>query len=45
MAVAVYDHAESGGFGLQVELAEIMQHIDRHAAGFNDFGFRQSARP
>ena len=45
MAVAVHDHAESGGFWLQVELAKIMQDIDGHAAGFDDFGLRQSARP
>jgi len=45
MAVAVYDHAESGGFWLQVELAEIMQDIDGQATGFDDFGCRQSARP
>ena len=45
MAVAVHHHAESGGSQLQVESAEIMQHIDGHAAGFDDFGFRQSARP
>jgi hypothetical protein len=45
MAVAVDHHAESGGFRLQVELAEVMHHIDRHAAGFDDFGFRQTARP
>jgi hypothetical protein len=45
MAVAVYHHAESGGFGLQVELAEIVQHVDRNAAGFDNFGFGQSARP
>src|SRR6266852_2110355 len=45
MAVAVYDHAESRGFRLQVELAEIMQDVDGHAAGFDDFGSRESARP
>src|SRR5208282_5175150 len=45
MAVAVHHHAESASSQLQVELAEIMQHIDGNTAGFDDFGFRQSARP
>ncbi len=44
MAVAVYDHAEPG-LRLQVELAAIMQDIDGHAAGFDNFSFRQNARP
>src|ERR1035437_8073381 len=45
MAVAVYHHAESGGSQLQVELAEIVHDIDGHAAGCDDVGLRQSARP
>src|ERR1700674_3671225 len=45
MAGAEYDHAESGGFRLQFELTEIMQHINQDAAGFDDLGFRQRARP
>jgi len=45
MAVAVYDHAESGGFRLQVEAAEIMQDIDGYVSGLNDFGFGQGVRP
>ena len=45
MAVSVYDHAESRGFRRQVELGAIMQDIDGHTTGFDDLGFRQSARP
>src|ERR1700687_2482919 len=45
MAVAIDEHAESGGFRLQVELAAIMHHIDGDAAKFKDFSFRQCARP
>jgi hypothetical protein len=45
MTVAVYDHAEPGGFWLQIEPADIVQHVDGHAAGFDDFGLRQSECP
>ena len=45
MAVAVDHRAKPCGFRFQIESAEIMQHVDRHTAGFNDFGFRQSTRP
>src|SRR5208282_5351374 len=45
MAVAVDDYAEPRSFRLQVESAEIMQEVDENAARFDDFGFRQNARP
>src|SRR5271166_1786166 len=45
MAVAVHHYPESGGFRLQVELSEIMQHVDRHSASFDDLGHGQKARP
>jgi len=45
MAVTVHDYAESRAFRLQIELPQIMQHIDRNVAGFNDLSFGQRARP
>ena len=45
MAVTVDDHAESGGFRLQVELREIMKHVNRNASGFDNFGHGQPLRP
>jgi len=45
VAVAVDDHAESGGLWLLVKLGEIVQHIDRYAIHFDDLGGWQNARP
>jgi len=50
MTVSVDHHAQPGRFRLQIETPEIVQHIDRQtadrqAAGFDDFSFRQGARP
>ena len=45
MTVAINDYAESGSFGLEVELSEIMQYINGDAAGFHDFSFGESAGP
>jgi len=38
-------HAESGGFRLQIETCQIMQHIDRDAAHLDDFDVCEFARP
>ena len=45
MAVAIDDHVKSGGFRLQVESSEIVQHINGDSADFDDFDLRESACP
>ena len=45
MAVAVDHDVEPGGFGLQVELAHVVEHIDRDAFDFNYFSFGQDCCP
>lgn len=40
------DHrVEPSGFGLQIELRQIVQHINGNACDLDGFSFRQSARP
>jgi hypothetical protein len=43
--MAVNDHAKSRHFRLQIELAEVVQHINGHAARFHDLGFSQRLCP
>ena len=45
VAVAGDHDFESGGFGLQIELGAIVEHIDRHTGKFDNLGLRQLARP
>jgi hypothetical protein len=39
------DDFESGGFRVQVELRQIVQHVDGNAGKLNDCGLRQAASP
>ena len=45
VAVAGDHNLESGGFRLQIELREIVQHVDGNAADLDDFGLRQVCAP
>src|SRR6267378_613950 len=45
MTVAVNHYANSGGFGFQVELPEVVDQIDRETLDFNQRGFGQRQRP
>jgi len=45
MAVAEDHCLESGGFGLEVELGQVVQHIDRDADDDEGFALRQFVRP
>lgn len=45
MAVSIDHSRESGGLGLQIELGDIVQHVNGKAAEFDDFRLRQLARP
>jgi hypothetical protein len=45
MAVAGNHDLESGGFRLEIELCEIVEHIDRDTSKFDDFILRQLTRP
>jgi hypothetical protein len=45
MTVAVDDCVDSCGFGLQIEPSQIMQHVDRDAADFDDFSLRKGSCP
>ena len=45
VAVAVDNRAESSGFGLQVELREIVEEVDGDAADFYEFGRGQFTGP
>ena len=45
VTVAAYDNRESGGFGLEIQLRQIVQHVDGNTAQFERLGFRQLARP
>ena len=45
VGVAGDDSGESGGCGIQVELFQIMQHVQRESAGFNYFCQRKSLAP
>ena len=43
--MAAHDNRESSGFGLKVQLRQIVQDVDGSAAQFKHLGFRQPARP
>lgn len=43
--MAADDHFESGGFGLQIELGQIVDDVNRDADQFNRVGFWQLLRP
>ena len=43
--MAVDHHSESGSLRFYIELGEIMQHINRHAADLNDLGLGQFSGP
>jgi hypothetical protein len=43
--VAGDHHFESCGLGFQVQLRQVVQHIDGNAAQFNDLRFGEFARP
>src|ERR1039457_4897073 len=45
MTVPVYHDAKSGGFGFQIKLSQIVQHVNRKASSFDHFGLRQCTRP
>jgi hypothetical protein len=45
MAMAGDHHAESSGFGFEVERRKIVQHVDGNAVYFEHFRLRQLARP
>lgn len=45
VAVARDYHAETGRLGFQIQSAQVVQHIHRNAADFEDFGLRQSLGP
>ncbi len=45
VTVATNNDGESGGFGFEVQLRQIVQHIDGNATQFKHFGFRQLVRP
>ena len=45
VAVAGNDHGESRGFGLQIELRQVVQHVDRNSSYFEHVSFWQPARP
>ena len=45
VAVAGDDYVESGCVRLQIELREIVQHVDGNATYLDDFGHRQLAGP
>jgi len=45
MAVSGDDDIEPGYFRLQIELSQIMQHIDGDSANLDDFCLRQLAGP
>ena len=45
VGVAGDDGGESGGCGIQVELFQIVEHVQRESAGFNYFVQRKSLAP
>lgn len=45
MTVAVDHHVESSGFGLQIKLREIVEHIDGNSGDLENFGCGEIARP
>jgi hypothetical protein len=45
VTVPGYDDTESSGFGLEIKLCEIVQHIDCHAASRDYLGCWQRPRP
>src|SRR5579884_2582280 len=45
MSVAADHGGKAGGGGVEIELLQIMQHVKRQAAQFNDLGFRQKIGP
>ena len=40
-----YHNFEASRFRLQIKLGQVMQDVDRNAAEFNHFSFRQPSRP
>lgn len=45
VAVAANHDVESRSFRFQIELGQVVQHVDGRAAEFDDFGLRKLARP
>lgn len=45
MTVPRDHHAESGSLGLQIQLRQIVQDVNRRTAEFDYFGLRESASP
>ena len=45
MTVAAYHNRESGGFGLVIQLRQIVQYVDGNSADFKHLSFWQLARP
>ena len=45
MAVAIDHYTESGSLWLQIEFAEIVQHVDGYVCDFDNFGCTKSMRP
>jgi hypothetical protein len=45
MAVAGDHNLKSRSLGLQIQMREIVQHVDGNAACFENFGRRQASRP
>src|ERR1700722_6495264 len=45
MRVSADDHLESGRFSNQIELMDVVQHVDVHRASFDDRRCRERGRP
>lgn len=45
VAMAKDDDLKSRGFGLEIELRQVVQHVDSDASAFENFCLRQRLRP